>query len=289
MLRYLLLKLALHDVKMNGKIYANNSRFSLLRKTLNSTQKISWHVERDCERRKRLYILINLLALFFWLFEQRDLHFYFALSPVDHVASPTFWLEHMICLREIVIKQLSSCLDSSCSKAGDCLELKSQHSLFSVFPGAQDWLITLQRWLLTQVDLIPRQTRLQEHFRNVGEAPPFTQGKIMVKRPDSGDWNPSSALKNHVVGLPWWRSGWESACQCRGHGFEPWSGKIPHAAEHLGPWATTTEPARLEPVPRSKRGRDSETPTHCDEEWPPLATTRESPHTKRRPDTAKNK
>ena len=31
-------------------------------------------------------------------------------------------------------------------------------------------------------------------------------------------------------GLPWWRSGWESACQCRGHGFEPWSGKIPHAA-----------------------------------------------------------
>ena len=27
-----------------------------------------------------------------------------------------------------------------------------------------------------------------------------------------------------------WRSGGESACRCRGHGFEPWSGKIPHAA-----------------------------------------------------------
>ena len=27
----------------------------------------------------------------------------------------------------------------------------------------------------------------------------------------------------------------ESACQCRGHGFEPWSGNIPHAAEQLGP------------------------------------------------------
>ena len=27
----------------------------------------------------------------------------------------------------------------------------------------------------------------------------------------------------------------ESACQCRGHGFEPWSGKIPHATERLGP------------------------------------------------------
>ena len=87
-------------------------------------------------------------------------------------------------------------------------------------------------------------------------------------------------IKNSIGrGRPWWHSGWESACQCRGHGFEPWSGKIPHAAEQLGPWATTTEPARLEPVLRNKRGRDSERPTHRDEEWPPLATTRESPPT----------
>ena len=42
-------------------------------------------------------------------------------------------------------------------------------------------------------------------------------------------------------GLPWWYSGWESACQCRGHGFAPWSGRIPHAAEQLSPCATTTE------------------------------------------------
>ena len=80
-------------------------------------------------------------------------------------------------------------------------------------------------------------------------------------------------------GLPWWCSGWESACQCRGHGFEPWSGKIPHATEQLGPWATTTEPARLEPVLLNKRGRDNERPAHHDEEWPPLAATRESPRT----------
>ena len=45
------------------------------------------------------------------------------------------------------------------------------------------------------------------------------------------------------------------------------------------PWATTTEPARLEPVLHNKRGRDSERPAHRDEEWPPLATTRESPRT----------
>ncbi|KAJ8794078.1 hypothetical protein J1605_019070 [Eschrichtius robustus] len=31
--------------------------------------------------------------------------------------------------------------------------------------------------------------------------------------------------------------------KCRGHAFEPWSGKIPHAEEQLSPCATTTEPA----------------------------------------------
>ena len=82
-----------------------------------------------------------------------------------------------------------------------------------------------------------------------------------------------------ILGLPWWCSGWESPCQCRGHGFEPWSGKILHAAERLGPWATIAEPVRLEPVLRNKRGRDSEKPAHRDEEWPPLATTREGPRT----------
>ena len=85
--------------------------------------------------------------------------------------------------------------------------------------------------------------------------------------------------KNHMIGLPWWRSGWESACQCRGHGFEPWSGKIPHAAEQLGPWATIAERACLEPVLRNKRGRDNERPAHRDEEWTPLVATRESPRT----------
>ena len=85
--------------------------------------------------------------------------------------------------------------------------------------------------------------------------------------------------KKILLGLPWWRSGWESACQCRAHRFEPWSGRIPHAAEHLGPWATIAEPARLEPVLHNKRGRDGERPVHRDEEWPPLATTTESPRT----------
>ena len=74
-----------------------------------------------------------------------------------------------------------------------------------------------------------------------------------------------------------------------GHGFEPWSGKIPHAAEQLSPCATTTEPARLELVLRNKRGRDSERPAHRDEEWPPLAATRESLHAATKTQRSKNK
>ena len=51
-------------------------------------------------------------------------------------------------------------------------------------------------------------------------------------------------LKNiYIFGHPWWYTGWESTCQCRGHGrFDPWSGKIPRAAEQLSLLAATTEP-----------------------------------------------
>ena len=52
----------------------------------------------------------------------------------------------------------------------------------------------------------------------------------------------SYSHQKSVLGLPWWCSGEESACQYRGHRFEPWSRKIPHATEQLSPCATTTEP-----------------------------------------------
>ena len=115
----------------------------------------------------------------------------------------------------------------------------------------------------------------------------ITEGKIKEKNNEEERWRILRANKYELTyrylmylkkrwGLPWWRRGWESACQYRGHGFKPRSGKIPHALEQLGPWATIAEPARLEPVLRNKRGHDSERPAHCNEEWPPLATTRES-------------
>ena len=75
----------------------------------------------------------------------------------------------------------------------------------------------------------------------------------------------------------------------QGTRFGPWSGRIPHAAEQLGPRATATEPVRLELVLRNKRGRDGERPAHHDEEWPCLPQLEKALTQKRRPNTAKNK
>ena len=49
-------------------------------------------------------------------------------------------------------------------------------------------------------------------------------------------------FKISCLGLPWWLSGKESACQCRGHRFKLWSRETPHAVEQLNPCAAATEP-----------------------------------------------
>ena len=41
--------------------------------------------------------------------------------------------------------------------------------------------------------------------------------------------------KSEQQGFPGGTGGEESACQCREHGFDPLSGKSPHAEERLGP------------------------------------------------------
>ena len=95
--------------------------------------------------------------------------------------------------------------------------------------------------------------------------------------------------KGWVGGRPWWRSGWESACQCRGHGFEPWSGKIPHAAEQLGPWATAAEPVRLEPVLHNKEAAMVRGPRTAMKSGPSSPQLEKALAQKRGPSTAKNK
>ena len=112
--------------------------------------------------------------------------------------------------------------------------------------------------------------------------------------------------KKKSTGLPLWLSGEEFACQCRRHGIDPWSEKIPHATEQLSLWATITESvlwslraATIEPTccnywslrpgaqaPRQEKPPQCEawaqpesSPTHCD--W--RQACKQS-----RPSTAKN-
>ena len=47
--------------------------------------------------------------------------------------------------------------------------------------------------------------------------------------------------KKNFTGFPWWLSGKESTCQCRRHGFDLWSTRMPHAKEQLTLCATTIE------------------------------------------------
>ena len=64
-------------------------------------------------------------------------------------------------------------------------------------------------------------------------------------------------------GLPWQYSTQASAYQRKGHGFDPWSGKMPQAVEQLSPSSTTTEL-----VLQSHGAKTREAPTHTTGESP---------------------
>ena len=87
-------------------------------------------------------------------------------------------------------------------------------------------------------------------------------------------WFKTSQIYHHILeatslkprchqGLPWWPSGKGSACQCRRHGLDPWSGKIPHAMGQLSLCATTTESECPRTHAHSVRSRCNEKPAHC--------------------------
>ena len=59
--------------------------------------------------------------------------------------------------------------------------------------------------------------------------------------------------------------GQEVACQCRAHGFNHWSGKIPHAVGQLNPHATTTE-AHVQGACVPQQKHSNEKPVHHNEE-----------------------
>ena len=68
----------------------------------------------------------------------------------------------------------------------------------------------------------------------------------------------------HGAAKPMHRNYWACALEPASHSY--WA-RVPQLLK----------PACLEPVLCNKRSRDNEKPAHRNEEWPPLAATRESP------------
>ena len=83
-------------------------------------------------------------------------------------------------------------------------------------------------------------------------------------------------LKHLIIqpGLPRWCSDEESTCQCRGPGFNPWSGKIPTCRRATKPACHNYQAhvpqllksACLEPMLCNKRSHRNEKPAYHNEE-----------------------
>ena len=56
---------------------------------------------------------------------------------------------------------------------------------------------------------------------------------------------------------------WLTVCPCRGHEPDPWSGQIPHVAEHRSLCTITPEPLLLRSLLCNERSYRSEKPVRC--------------------------
>ena len=130
------------------------------------------------------------------------------------------------------------------------------HLIFtiSLYGGVDEKALTIVGFLMTH----------QSHFKNTN----FLLHCRFFKR-----WGLGGLLS-------WWLSSEESACQCRRR-LDPWSGKIPHAAEQLSRSAPTTEPMccnyDAQPPERvlcSKSSLRKKEPTACSGEHPTLCSQR---------------
>ena len=125
----------------------------------------------------------------------------------------------------------------------------------------------------------------------------YWSGLLLSSPPRRHKWQ-----KKEMTGLPWWLSGAESACQCKRHEFDPWSGKIPHAVKQLSPRTTTIKPVLQSPrtttteahTPQSpcsatREATATRNPRTATREQPLLFTATEKPVQQQRPSAAKKK
>ena len=96
------------------------------------------------------------------------------------------------------------------------------------------------------------------------------------------------------IGLPWWCSGWESACQCRGHGFKPWEDPVGLGRFHMprSNWAHEPQLLSLHVWSLCSTTREAAIvrgPRTVMKSGPRLPQLEKALAQKRRPNTVKNK
>ena len=83
-----------------------------------------------------------------------------------------------------------------------------------------------QKWKATKIEWIKSMPVIQL-------AKSVSPELILPFKCNGQDFSGDSVVKNPSA---------KSICQCRRHGFDPWSRKIPHATVQLSPCTTITEP-----------------------------------------------
>ena len=92
-----------------------------------------------------------------------------------------------------------------------------------------DWLTSwsnVSRWIIWfSIKSARNKRRIGALKQTQSLSPP-------VLTTDSIHPHPAKNQKPAKFGFPWWYSGKESTCQCRGHRFDPCSGRIPRASNN---------------------------------------------------------
>ena len=113
-------------------------------------------------------------------------------------------------------------------------------------------------------------TKIFDHFRRMERSNKGKQKAQVKNKYQKGNW-----IKKSNQRLPWWFSGEESECQCKRHGSNHWSRKIPRVAEQLSPQLLSLcsrawKPQLLKPMCPRAHAQQQEKPPQWEARTPQL-------------------
>ena len=111
----------------------------------------------------------------------------------------------------------------------DFLLFKGKNNPCKIYIGKRKKILTLHTYLVLSLSIQPR---VWFRFTHTYKGRFKCENQIVKKK----------KKRKNFSGFPWCFCDKESACQCRSHGFNLCSKKIPDDFKQWSPWATATEP-----------------------------------------------